>query len=24
VEFRRFRGRRAVSVVPGPGPSETA
>jgi large subunit ribosomal protein L27 len=24
VEFGRFRGRRAVSVVPGPGPSETA
>jgi large subunit ribosomal protein L27 len=24
VEFGRFRGRRAVSVLPGPGPSETA
>jgi large subunit ribosomal protein L27 len=24
VEFGRFRGRRAISVVPGPGPSETA
>jgi len=24
VQFRRVRGRRAVSVVPGPGPSKTA
>jgi hypothetical protein len=24
VQFGRYRGRRAVSVIPGPGPSKTA